>query len=249
MEKIRLQKFFTDSGIMSRRKCEDAIAAGRITVNGITASLGDRVDPETDTVALDGAAVVYSGGDGRTYIMLNKPMGYVTTLSDEQGRKNVSSLVEVCGKRVYPVGRLDMYSEGLLLLTDDGELTNALTHPAAGSEKVYRLTVKGERGEEFAAAMREPTELDGYHLRPVGCTYIGAGEATKDGRASSVYEVVLREGRNRQIRRMCEKIGAKVVRLERIAEGPVKLGDLPRGKWRYLTEAEIAALKAIRPGK
>lgn len=249
MEKIRLQKFFTDSGIMSRRRCEDAIVGGRITVNGIAASLGDRVDPETDTVALDGAAVTYSGGIGRTYIMLNKPMGYVTTLSDEQGRKNVSSLVEGCGKRVYPVGRLDMYSEGLLLLTDDGDLANTLTHPAAGSEKVYRLTVKGDRGEEFAEAMRSPMELDGYRLRPVGCTFIGAGEMTKDAKESSVYEVVLREGRNRQIRRMCEIIGVKVVRLERIAEGTIRLGDLPRGQWRYLDDGEIAALKAIKPKK
>lgn len=243
MEKIRLQKYFTDSGVMSRRKCEDAIREGRITVNGGIAELGMRVDPESDSVCLDGREVPYTGTLRRTYIMLNKPMGYVTTMSDEKGRRDVSALVSDCGVRVYPVGRLDMYSEGLLLMTDDGETANRLTHPAAGFEKVYRLTVKGEHGEDFVRAFRSVRRIGEYDLAPVECRHIGRGEMTKDGRNTDVYEVILREGRNRQIRRMCEAVGVKVVRLRRIAIGSLSLGELPLGQWRYLTEDEIRLLK------
>lgn len=243
MDKIRLQKFFTDSGVMSRRKCEEAILAGRITVNGMTAELGMRVDPVSDAVCLDGREVAYSGGLRRTYIMLNKPMGYVTTMSDEKGRKTVSSLVEDCGTRVYPVGRLDMYSEGLLLMTDDGELANRLTHPSKGFEKIYRLTVKGKRGEDFVRDFCAVRKIGEYDLAPVRCSYIGGGEITKDGKPTDVYEVTLREGRNRQIRRMCEAVGVKVVRLQRIAVGCLELGSLGLGKWRHLTDDEVAILK------
>lgn len=243
MDKIRLQKFFTDSGVMSRRKCEEAILAGRITVNGVTAELGMRVDPASDAVCLDGREVAYSGGLRRTYIMLNKPMGYVTTMSDEKGRRTVSSLVEDCGVRVYPVGRLDMYSEGLLLMTDDGELANRLTHPAAGFEKVYRLTVKGKHGEDFVRDFCAVRQIGEYRLAPVGCRYIGGGEITKDGKETDVYEVTLREGRNRQIRRMCEAVGVKVVRLQRIAVGRMELGSLALGQWRHLTDDEVMLLK------
>lgn len=243
MEKIRLQKYFTDSGVMSRRKCEEAILAGRITVNGVPAELGMRVDPESDRVFLDSREVAYAGGLRRTYIMLNKPMGYVTTMSDEKGRRTVSSLVADCGVRVYPVGRLDMYSEGLLLMTDDGELANALTHPAAGFEKVYRLTVKGRHGEDFVRDFCAVRTLGEYTLAPVGCRYISGGETTKDGKDTDVYEVTLREGRNRQIRRMCEAVGVKVVRLQRIAVGSLTLGELGVGRWRYLTDDEITLLR------
>ena len=243
MDRIRLQKYFTDSGVMSRRKCEEAILDGRITVNSLPAELGMKVLPGVDRVFLDGREIVYTGAVRRTYIMLNKPMGYVTTAHDEKGRRNAVSLVADCGKRVYPVGRLDMYSEGLLLLTDDGELANRLTHPSAGFEKVYRLTVKGEHGEAFCASFCSVTELDGYSLAPVGCRYIGRGEITKDKKPTDVYEVTLREGRNRQIRRMCEKIGVKVVRLCRISVGSLSMGNLETGRWRYLTDSEISLLK------
>lgn len=243
MEKIRLQKFFTDAGVCSRRAAEGLISEGRVSVNGIVASLGDRADPETDEVTLDGRVIGYPLGKKHTYIMLNKPMGVVTTSSDEKGREDVTSLVADCGVRVYPVGRLDMYSEGLLLLTDDGELANALTHPSHGAAKVYRLTVKGERGEEFCDSIRGVRTLDGYELAPVECAYIGAGRRTKDDRPTTVYSVTLREGRNRQIRRMCAEIGVKVVRLERVSVGALDLGDLPRGKWRHLSAREVAELK------
>ena len=244
MEKIRLQKFFTDAGVCSRRAAEKLIAEGRVKVNGVPCSLGDRVDPDVDEVALDNKPIRYSSGAPRTYIMLNKPLGVVTTASDEKGRRNVTDLVRDCGARVYPVGRLDMFSEGLVILTDDGELANALTHPSHGTEKVYRLTVKGERGGEFCEAFRSVRELDGHHLAPVGCEYVGGGERTKDDRPTTVFEVTLREGRNRQIRRMCAEIGVKVVRLERVSVGPLALGDLPRGGWRRLTPEEVAALRA-----
>ena len=243
MEKIRLQKYFTDAGECSRRAAEKLISEGRVAVNGTTAAVGDKVDPAADEVTLDGRRIEYSPGAEHTYIMLNKPMGVVTTASDEKGRVDVTALVADCGARVYPVGRLDMWSEGLLILTDDGELANALTHPSHGTAKVYRLTVKGRRGDEFCSALRSVRELDGHALAPVECEYVGEGERTKDDRETSVFLVTLREGRNRQIRRMCAAIGAKVVRLERVAVGALALGDLPRGTWRRLTAAEVAALK------
>lgn len=244
MEKIRLQKFFTDAGVCSRRAAETMISEGRVAVNGAAASLGDRADPAADTVTLDGKVIAYPLGKEHTYIMLNKPMGVVTTASDEKGRTAVTSLVSDCGVRVYPVGRLDMYSQGLLLLTDDGELANALTHPSHGAAKVYRLTVKGEHGEELCGKLRGVRTLDGYRLAPVDCEYVGPGARTKDDRPTCVYSVTLREGRNRQIRRMCAQIGVKVVRLERVSVGPLDLGTLPLGKWRHLTAKEVASLRA-----
>lgn len=243
MEKIRLQKFFTDAGVCSRRAAERMISEGRVCVNGVPAALGDRADPATDTVTLNGDVIAYPAKKQHTYIMLNKPMGVVTTASDEKGRTAVTSLVADCNVRVYPVGRLDMYSQGLLLLTDDGELANALTHPSHGATKVYRLTVKGEHGKELCAELRGVRTLDGYRLAPVECEYISVGRPTKDDRPTSVYRVTLHEGRNRQIRRMCAAIGVKVVRLERVSVGPLELGNLPLGKWRYLTAAEVDALR------
>lgn len=243
MDRIRLQKFFTDAGICSRRAAEKLISEGRVRVNGEVAAIGDKADPKADVVTLDGAVVPYRAEGEHTYLMLNKPMGVVTTASDEKGRTDVTSLVSDCGVRVYPVGRLDMWSEGLLILTDDGELANALTHPSHGTRKVYRLTVKGRRGEEFCSHFCSVRELDGHALAPVECDYMGESERTKDGRETSVYNVTLHEGRNRQIRRMCAQIGVKVVRLERVAIGELQLGDLRRGRWRHLTAEEIAALK------
>ena len=235
MEKIRLQKFFTDAGVMSRRAAEKEIIDGRVRVNGLVAQLGDRVDPELDTVEYKGKIIPYRSGE-LTYIMLNKPVGCVTTADDEKGRKNVVELVSSLGKRVYPVGRLDMNSDGLLLLTDDGELANKLTHPRHNIPKIYRVNVTRVPTEEQLAILRSPLLLDGYRIQPVKTEVISSGDG-------ALIEMTLFEGRNRQIRRMCEAAGLKISRLTRIAIGDLKLGTLPTGKWRHLTSDEIEYLK------
>ena len=230
----RLQKIISAAGLMSRRAAEECISAGRVSVNGMTAALGDKADPERDSILVDGAPLP-SGGE-KVYIMLNKPKGYVTTMKDEKGRKNVSELVKGCGARVYPVGRLDMDSEGLLLFTNDGAFTNALTHPKQEVEKVYEVWVSGyyPGGEE---KMSRPIVLDGYRIRPPKVTLLSVREA------KAKLRVTIHEGRNRQIRRMCEAAGMRCTRLKRIQEGNLLLGDLPSGHWRYLTPEEIAELK------
>ena len=235
MEKIRLQKFFTDAGVMSRRAAEKEIIDGRVRVNGLIAQLGDRVDPKLDTVEYKGKIIPYRSGE-LTYIMLNKPVGCVTTADDEKGRKNVVELVSSLGKRVYPVGRLDMNSDGLLLLTDDGELANKLTHPRHNIPKIYRVNVTRVPTEEQLAILRSPLLLDGYRIQPVKTEVISSGDG-------ALIEMTLFEGRNRQIRRMCEAAGLKISRLTRIAIGDLKLGTLPTGKWRHLTSDEIEYLK------
>ena len=235
MEEIRLQKYFTDCHVMSRRAAEKEIAEGRVKVNGSVASLGDKILPGKDRVVWNGREIL-PAEEKKTYIMLNKPMGYVTTLSDEQGRKNVSELVSDAGVRVYPVGRLDMYSEGLLLLTDDGELTNRLTHPRHQIPKIYRVKLVGEVDGEVLKRLARPMEIDGYRLQPVGVSLLG-----REGGFTTV-KITLYEGRNRQIRKMCEKLDLSVARLTRVAIGDLSLGELPRGKWRYLTENEVQYL-------
>lgn len=229
---IRIQKFFTDNAIMSRRAAEAAVAAGRVTVNGVTAVIGQSVDPERDTVALDGR-VIRPTPQQKTYIMLNKPRGYVTTLSDERGRPTVASLVADCGVRVYPVGRLDMDSEGLLLLTNDGELTLRLTHPRHEIPKLYHVTLRGELTDAQLDALRAVRRLDGYTLAPVGIRRIGQSEG------GTVVEFTLHEGRNRQIRRMCSLCELHITRLRRVAIGSLTLGDLKVGCWRRLTQKQI----------
>lgn len=243
MEKIRLQKYFTMCGEMSRRAAENEIAAGNVTVNGVVASLGDKIDPKCDTVRL-GTKIIAPAQSGHTYIMLNKPMGYVTTMSDEKGRKCVSELVADCPARVYPVGRLDMYSEGLLIFTDDGELANRLMHPSHSFEKVYKVKVKGELSDESIKALTSPMELDGYALQPIEAKIIARGRKDLSGNVYSVLLITLHEGRNRQIRKMCEKCGITVMRLKRISVGPIELGSLESGKWRRLTDAEVSLLKS-----
>ncbi|MBQ9120941.1 MAG: rRNA pseudouridine synthase [Clostridia bacterium] len=235
MEEIRLQKYFTDCKVMSRRAAEKEISDGRVTVNGRVAAVGDKIVPGVDTVEWNGTAIL-PGESANLYIMLNKPMGYVTTLSDEQGRKSVRELVADVGERVYPVGRLDMYSEGLLLLTSDGELTNRLTHPRHEIPKIYRVKLVGEIDDGVVRKLSLPMEIDGYRLRPVGVSLLG-----RENGYTSV-RMTLYEGRNRQIRKMCEKLGLSVARLTRVAIGDLKLGDLPKGKWRYLTEEEVRYL-------
>ena len=230
----RLQKILSARGVASRRRSEEMIQNGQVTVNGIAASLGDSADAETDEIRVNGQ--LRPGGQQSVYILLNKPRGYVTTLSDEKGRPNAAQLVADCGIRVYPVGRLDMDSEGLLLFTNDGAFANALTHPKQEVEKVYEVWVSGyyPGGEE---KMSRPIVLDGYRIRPPKVTLLSVREA------KAKLRVTIHEGRNRQIRRMCEAAGMRCTRLKRIQEGNLLLGDRPCGHWRYLTPEEIAELK------
>ena len=232
--KERLQKILSGRGICSRRKAEEWIEAGRVTCNGITAKLGDVADPEVDSILVDGKPL--PSQQTYVYIMLNKPRGYVTTLSDEKGRPNAAQLID-CGTRVYPVGRLDMDSEGLLLFTNDGEFANKLMHPKHEVDKTYRVLVQGYSDENLER-LKQPIELDGYTIRTPGVKLL----RTRD-KGQAQLLVTIHEGRNRQVRRMCDAAGMKVLRLQRISEGKLKLGNLESGKWRYLTPEEIASLK------
>jgi len=246
MEKIRLQKFISECGIMSRRAAEAEITAGRIRINGIIASLGDKVDPENDTVEYNGKIIGRDGGNSarrNTYILLNKPSGYVTTMKDEQGRKTVADLLSSIGKRVYHVGRLDMYSDGLLLCTDDGDLTNRITHPSHDVAKKYLATITTHLTDEDIHNLRIPFEIDGYMLREFGVEFVGY---TKAGNAdATVIQFTLYEGRNREIRKICDHHGYKLARLTRISIGDLKIDGIESGKWRYLTESEIEYVKSI----
>lgn len=231
----RLQKILSSSGLTSRRAAEEWINAGRIRVNGEIAKLGDRADLETDQIEVDG--VLIRPPQVRTYLMLNKPRGYVTTLSDEKGRRTVAQLVSDCGKRVWPVGRLDLDSEGLLILTDDGELTQHLIHPSHQVEKEYLVWVSGDVGKGIPI-LSAPMELDGEMLSPAKV------RRGKNSGGVTQLSVTIHQGKNRQVRRMCAKAGLEVLRLKRIREGELQLDrTIPVGKWRYLTDTEIKALK------
>ena len=232
--KERLQKLIASAGLCARRTAEDWISAGRVCVNGAVASLGDRADLETDTVTVDGAPL--PGKPGAVYLMLNKPRGYVTTLSDERGRPTAASLVRGCGTRVYPVGRLDLDSEGLLLFTNDGALTHALLHPSHQVDKTYIVTVTGA-AENSARQLSAVDRLDGQPIVPAQ-----VDELYRRGDRAE-YRIVIHQGKKRQIRRMCAAVGLTVTRLCRVAEGDIALGDLPPGKWRYLTAEELQSIK------
>ena len=221
---------------MSRRAAEEEIKKGLVKVNGETAELGLRIDPESDLVEYKGRRIALSTA-AKTYVLLNKPRGYVTTMSDEKGRPTVKNLISSVGTRVYPVGRLDMDSDGLLLLTDDGELTNRLTHPRHEIPKIYRVTVSGGVSDSALQALRAPMVLDGYEILPVKTEIISKSNG------STLMEMTLYEGRNRQIRKMCESQDLKITRLCRIAIGNISLGSLEIGKWRYLTPDEVCYLK------
>ena len=235
--KIRLQKHLSECGIASRRKAEELIAAGKVKINGHIAEIGARVDPKRDKVTVRGRAVVPV--NEKVYIMLNKPRGFVTTMSDELGRKTVSDLVADAGNRIFPVGRLDRDSEGLLIMTNDGDFANKLTHPSSHVNKTYRVTVKGAAEEEQLLKMKEGILLDGRKTLPCDCF---VAERKPD---RTVLIFVLNEGRNRQIRRMCEAVGLEVLRLKRTEIAGVKLGMLPQGKWRPLNEREMRRLTNI----
>ena len=229
----RLQKIISRYGIASRRQAEAMIEAGRVRVNGNTARLGDTADEQEDIIQVDGVRL--KKAPPRLCLMLNKPRGYVTTMQDEKGRRNVADLVQDCGQRVYPVGRLDLYSEGLLLMTNDGTLANGLMHPKKGISKVYHVWVS----DYYAEALKKltaPIVIDGRSTTPAQVRLL------REENGIAMLEVTLHEGRNRQIRRLCEAAQLTVTRLKRVQEGSIRLGDLPVGKWRVLTDEEFASL-------
>ena len=229
----RLQKIIAARGLCSRRQAEKWIEEGRVRVNGNTAHLGDTADVTEDVIEVDGKRLPKAGR--KVYLMLNKPRGYVTTLSDEKGRKNAAQLVENCGVRVYPVGRLDMDSEGLLLFTNDGDFANLLMHPRHEVNKIYQVWVTGY-SEENLVLLKQPIELDGYRIKP---PKVRAVHVTGE---KAVLEVTIHEGRNRQVRRMCQAANMNVARLKRIAEGALRLGELKEGQWRHLSAQEVEKL-------
>ena len=230
----RLQKLLSAAGVCSRRAAEEYIEAGRVTVNGERARLGVRADPDRDDVRLDGKPL--PSGAEPVYLLLNKPRGYVSTLSDEKGRRTAADLVAGCGARVYPVGRLDLDSEGLLLMTNDGALAQRLTHPSRQVEKTYHVWVRGA-AEGAAERLSRVRDLEGEAIRPARV------ETLRRGEGEARLAVTIHEGKNRQVRRMCAACGLEVTRLRRVREHTLVLGSLPPGKWRYLTAEEVAALR------
>ena len=238
MAEQRIQKVLADQGICSRREAERLIAAGKVKVNGHPVGLGDKMDSDYDKVSIDGKNVRIVRKRQYTYIMLHKPRGYLTTRSDDSGRKTVMDLVSDVPAMLRPVGRLDKDSEGLLLMTDDGAFINLLTHPSGGVGKLYRVTVNPRATEEQVVQMASGVVLDdGVRTQP--CVI----HVVTDEPGRTVLEITLHEGRNRQIRRMCSAVGLQVVRLKRSAEGPVKLGMLQPGEYRELKKSEVSALR------
>lgn len=234
---MRLQKYLSAAGVCSRREAEKRIESGRVTVNGVPASLGMSAE-ENDTVLCDGVRVVLPGE--HRYVLLHKPRGYLTTLSDDRGRPTVAELVADAPCRLFPVGRLDYDSEGLLLMTDDGDIAQRLAHPSHGVEKVYHVWVSGMNGEAAAEALRRSITVEGvtYSAREVTVLSVSGRQ--------SCLAITLAEGKNREIRRMCEASGLRVHRLRRVSQGELRLGTLPVGKWRYLNENELRYLRSLQ---
>ncbi|MBR5473241.1 MAG: rRNA pseudouridine synthase [Clostridia bacterium] len=239
--KIRLQKFLSESGVTSRRKAEDLILAGKVKVNGHVAEIGSKVDPKRDKVTVRGKLVV--ANTEKVYIMLHKPRGFVTTLNDEFDRKNVADLVKDVGVRLFPVGRLDRDSEGLLFMTNDGEFANELTHPSKHVNKTYRVTVAGEVDDEKLLKLASGIEIEGRKTLPCDVFVI---ERKSD---RTVLNFIIHEGRNRQIRKMCEAVSLEVLRLKRTEIAGVKMGMLKQGDWRHLNEREMQRLTSISKSK
>ena len=237
-EPVRLQKFISQCGVASRRKAEELIAQGKVKINGKTAVLGDKVTP-ADKVYINGKRVVAQNA-GCRYIMLNKPRGFITTMSDEKGRKCVAELVKGVGDRVYPIGRLDKDSEGLLIFTNDGEFANKVMHPRNSVYKFYRVTVRPSISEEQLIKLETGVEIDGKKTAPAIVHVLVQDKEN----SRVVLEMILHEGKNREIRKMCEAVGLEVARLKRTQIGGVKMGMLKQGDWRDLTEKEVKAILA-----
>lgn len=237
MEKVRLQKIIAESGVCSRRKAEQLIEQGRVKVNGRPCSLGDKADPAKDILTVDGERVVFDRRRTMRYIMLYKPRGYVTTMCDELDRKCVTELLNDVPERVYPIGRLDKNSEGLLLFTNDGKFANDIMHPSRHISKTYRVTVRPDIDDEKLVQLSEGVVIDGRRTLP--CTVLVLDK--EPGRV--VLQMTITEGRNRQIRKMCEAVGLEVARLRRTSVGPIKLGMLKPGEWRDLKPDELRALR------
>ncbi len=236
MEKIRIQKVLADAGVCSRRKAEELIARGKVKVNGHPAEIGMKIDPRADLITVMGERVYLPKKKSTRYIMMNKPRGYVTTVSDDQNRRCVMDLLEDVEERVYPVGRLDRNSEGLLLFTNDGDFANDMMHPSRHVTKTYRVTVRPDVTDEQTVRLSEGVEIDGRKTAPAVVRVL-----TKElGRV--VMEIVIHEGRNRQVRKMCEAVGLEVARLKRTSIGPLRLGMLKPGAYRDLTSEELKAV-------
>ena len=234
MAEVRLQKFLAESGVASRRKSEELIDQGKVKVNGRVAMIGDKIDPKKDTVTVSGKKIVKT--KTFTYIVLHKPRGFITTMSDEKDRKCVAELIKDVDGRVYPVGRLDKDSEGMLLFTNDGAFANAMTHPTKHVPKTYRVTVRPSISEEQITALTQGVIIEDRKTAPAEVRVV----TKEEGRV--VLEIILYEGRNRQIRKMCEEVGLEVARLKRTQIGSIKLGMLKQGSWRHLTEDEVRKL-------
>lgn len=234
MAEVRLQKFLAESGVASRRKSEELIEQGKVKVNGRLAMIGDKVDPKKDTITVSGKKIVKT--KTFTYVVLHKPRGFITTMNDEMDRKCVAELIKDVPGRVYPVGRLDRDSEGMLLFTNDGAFANAMTHPTKHVPKTYRVTVRPSITEDQITALTQGVIIDDRKTAPAEVRVV----TKEEGRV--VLEIILYEGRNRQIRKMCEEVGLEVARLKRTAIGSIKLGMLKQGAWRNLTEDEVRKL-------
>ncbi len=238
MEPIRISKYFTDCGVMSRRSADAAVENGEVKVNGTIAVLGQKVTPGVDVVTWRGKKITPPATSEKMTVMLNKPRGYLTTLSDDKGRHTVAELIADAGVRLYPVGRLDMDSDGLLILTNDGELANQLSHPSHNVDKVYLAYVDGHVTAEQMTGMTAPIEIDGKMTSPARVRKAAYNQV------ETALEVTIHDGRNRQVRRLCEREGLHVRKLTRVAEGNLLLGDLEEGKWRRLSDKEIRKIKS-----
>ena len=239
MKQERIQKVLSEQGVCSRRAAEQMITQGRVKLNGRPVSLGDKMDPARDLLTVDDRRISIQRKMEHVYYMLHKPRGYITTMSDERGRKTVLELTKDLPERVLPVGRLDKDTEGLLLFTNDGDFINLLTHPSHGITKLYRVTVHPHASEEQIIALTNGVVLDDGEKTMPAVVRVVADEAER-----TVLEITIREGKNRQIRRMCSAVGLEVARLRRTMVGPVKLGMLAPGKVRPLAPSEVAALRA-----
>jgi len=234
--KIKLQKFLQNAGVASRRKCDEFIIKGKIFVNSIVGQIGQTINPDEDFVTLNGKQIQTSKSEKKIYLMLYKPRGYITTLIDEKGRKCITELIKDIPDRVYPIGRLDKDSEGLLLLTNNGDFANKVMHPSGNIPKTYRVTVRPKVIKDQLENLINGIEIDGKKTLPANIKIIS------QERDKSIFQIIIFEGRNRQIRKMCKAVGLSIARLKRTAIGELKLGMLPVGKYRNLSDQEIESL-------